>query len=171
MPRRRSVDTMERDQQAADYFRRGLSYRQISEQMGWRSPAAAHQAVRRAARDAAADRLAGPEALATMLERLQDYRRLAWRVATTRHYVLTQAGELAAGPDGKPLVDDAPVLHAIDRLVRIDAEENKLCGHYAPAKARVEVITEDAVDAELARLAAEIAKAGDGAVSADSGAA
>jgi len=150
---------MEKDAQAADLFRRGLTYRQISSQLGWRSPNAAFQAVRRAAKDAATDSLAAAEALQMMLARQQDYRRLVWRVAMAKHYVTTQAGLVALGPDGQPLLDDAPVLNAVDRLVKIDAEEAKLLGLYAPAKSRVEVITEDAVDAELAKLAREIADA------------
>ena len=158
---------MEKDARAADLFRRGLTYRQISEQMGWRSPNAAFEAVRRAAREAGRTSLAAEEALRMMLERQQDYRRHVYRVLAARHYHLTQAGDVATGPDGQPLLDDAPVLNAVDRLVRIDVEEAKLLGLYAPAKTRVEVITEDAVDAELARLAKEIAE-NDHGVSADS---
>jgi len=159
MPARRSLETMEKDAQAADLFRRGLTYRQIAAQLGWRSPNAAFQAVRRAAKDAATDSLAAAEALQLMLARQQDYRRLVWRVAMAKHYVTTQTGVLALGPDGQPLLDDAPVLNAVDRLVKIDAEEAKLLGLYAATKSRVEVITEDAVDAEIARLAGEIAEA------------
>ena len=58
------------------------------------------------------------------------------------------------------------MLNAVDRLVRIDEEEAKLLGLYAPAKSRVEVVTEDVVDAELARLTAELAAADDGAAAA-----
>ena len=159
MPARRSIESMEKDARAADLFRRGLTYRQISEQMGWRSPAAAHQAVRRAARDAAKDPLAQAEALALLLERLQDYRRLMWRVATTKHYVVSlQSGKTAVGPDGQPLVDDAPVMHAVDRLLKCDQEEARLRDLYPAAKSRVEVITEDVVDRELADVARQIAE-------------
>lgn len=160
MPGRRSLATMEKDAQAADLFRRGLTYKQISQQMGWRSPNAAFEAVRRAARDSAKDPLAQAEALALILDRLQDYRRLMWRVATTKHYVVSvQSGKIAHGPDGQPLVDDGPVCHAVDRLLKCDQEEARLRDLYPAAKSRVEVITEDAVDAELARLTEEIGKA------------
>ena len=157
MPRRRSSETMERDARAADLFRRGLSYRQIGAELGV-SGHSAFEAVRRAARDAATDSLAAAEALALMLERQQDYRRAAYRVLTAKHYQVTQAGNMVRGPDGQPLLDDAPVLNALDRLVRIDQEEAKLLGLYAPAKSRVEVITEDVIDAECAQLVQEIAE-------------
>ena len=91
-----------------------------------------------------------------MLDRLQDYRRLAWRVATSKHYTTTQTGRVATGPDGQPVIDDGPVLHALDRLLRFDDHEAKLVGLYAPARSRVEVITEDVIDAECAALAAQV---------------
>jgi hypothetical protein len=156
--RRRSAETMERDARAADLFRRGLSYRQIGAELGV-SGHSAFEAVRRAAMDAARDSLANAEALTLMLERQQDYRRLVWRVATAKHYHVTQTGAMAKGPDGQPLIDDGPVLQAVDRLEKIDDMEAKLRGLYAAARSRVEVITEDAVDAELNRLAREIAEA------------
>ena len=155
--RRRSLEAMEKDSQAADLYRRGLTYRQISTQLGWKSPKSAFEAVRRAARDAGRDSLAAAEALALMLDRLQDYRRLVYRVATAKHYVTTQSGRVVE-LNGQPLLDDAPVLNAVDRLLRTDDTEAKLLGLYAPAKSRVEVITEDAVDAECAKLVQEIAE-------------
>lgn len=156
-PRRRNFAVMERDHQAADLYRRGLSYRQIAAQMQWKSPQSALDAVRRAARDAAEDPLAAEEALALMLERLQDYRRLMYRVATTKHYITTQTGDLARGPDGNPLIDDAPIWHAVDRLMKTEEHEARLRGLYAPTKARVEVITEDVIDREIAALREQLA--------------
>lgn len=160
MPRRRSLEAMEKDARAADYYRRGFSYRQIARELEWASPKSAFDAVRRAAHDAARDSLAKPEALRMMLERQQDYRRIAMRVVATRHYKVTPAGNIAKGPDGQPLLDDDPVMAALDRLHKIDDMEAKLMGLYAPAQSRVQVITEDTVDAEIARLAREIGDAG-----------
>jgi hypothetical protein len=157
MPARRSLATMEKDARAADLFRRGLTYQQIATEIGWASKKSAFEAVRRAARDAATDPLAGAEAHAIILERLQDYRRLVWRVATAKHYVTTQSGRVVLY-DGRPLVDDAPVLHAVDRLLRCDQEEARLRDLYPATKSRVEVITEDVVDAELADIARQIAE-------------
>src|ERR1035441_1291398 len=108
--RRPSVDVMERDAQAADLYRRGLTYRQIAAQMGYKSPQSVGDAIRRAAQSAAGDALASVEALQMMLDRLQDYRRLAWRVASTKHYATMQSGKVATHPEtGAPLLDDGPV--------------------------------------------------------------
>lgn len=156
MPQRPSLAVMERDAQSADLYRRGLSYRQIAKQLGYRSPQSVGDAIRRHARTTAADTLAGPEALQVMLDRLQDYRRLAWRVATSKHYATTASGQVALHPvTGDPLLDDAPVLHALDRLLRFDDHEAKLTGLYAPARKQVEVIGEDVVDAAIKRLELE----------------
>jgi hypothetical protein len=157
MPRRRSAETMEKDAQAYDLFRRGLSYRQIASQVGWKSPRSAVEAVRRGARENAVDPLEAAEARQAFLDRFQDYRRAAQRVLAARHYVATQTGRIVAGPDGQPLVDSDPNMRALDRLLKVDDMELRLRDLYPAAKSRVEVITEDAVDAEMAALARAVA--------------
>lgn len=157
MPRRRSAETMERDHQAYDLFRRGLSYRQIAAQQGYRSHNAAFEAVRRAAREAVSDPLEQAEARQAFLDRFQDYRRAAQRVLTARHYVTTQSGKVVTGPDGGPLLDDDPVLRALDRLVKIDDIEARLRDLYPPAKSKVEVITSDMIESKITELEAQLA--------------
>ena len=158
MPARRTAAAMEKDQQAYDLFRRGLSYRQIAAQLDWKSQKSAFDAVRRAARDNAADPLEQAEARQAFYDRLQDYRRAAQRVMSTRHFHVSQGGKIVLDGDGLPLLDDDPVLRALDRLVKIDDMELRLRDLYPAAKSRVEVITEDVVDAECAKLVAEIAE-------------
>ena len=157
MPRRRSVETIERDQRAYDLFRRGLSYRQIGAELGI-SHQSAFDAVRRAARDNAMDPLEAQAARQVFLDRFQDYRRSAQRVLAARHYVTVQSGKIVTGPDGNPLVDDDLVLRALDRLLKVDDMELRVRDLYPAAKSRVEVITEDTVDAELALLARQVAE-------------
>ena len=55
---------------------------------------------------------------------------------------------------GEPLVDDTPVIQAGLALLRVMERRAKYLGLDAPTKSRVEVITEDVVDAEMAVLAA-----------------
>lgn len=159
MPRRRAAETIERDHRAYDLMRRGLSYRQIGTELGV-SHQSAYDAVRRAARENAADPLEQAEARQAFLDRFQDYRRSAQRVLAGRHYVTTQAGKIVygPGPDPLPLIDDDPVLRALDRLLKIDDTELRLRDLYPPGRSRVEVITEDAVDAELAALTRQVAE-------------
>lgn len=155
MPRRRSVDTMESDARAADLFRQGYSYRKIAAEMGWRSSSTAAEAVRRAAKDAIRDDTANAEAFQLMLDRIQDRRRMAHEAAQMTYYVTSASGKVVLHPDtDEPLIDIMPVFRAIAELRHDDDMEAKLRGLYAPTRARVEVITEEDLDAECARLVA-----------------
>jgi hypothetical protein len=162
VPRRRSrtVAQIERDAQALEHRRRGLTYRQVAAQMGWKNQASAYEAVQRALSDAICE--PADEVRRIELDRLDEYMRHALRVLATPHYMVSQHGEVvmftdaATGVD-KPVMDDEPVLRALDRLLKISAHRDRLLGLAAPTRTRVEVITEDAVDAELKRLAEEIA--------------
>jgi len=156
MPRRPSPDRLERDAKAADLYRAGLTYRQIAPQLGFRSPQSVGDAIRRDALQSVRNRIGDPESLQIILDRLQDYRRIAYRVAAGRHYATTVTGKIVTGPDGTPLLDPTPNLAAVDRLVRIDVEEIKLRGLYAPAQARIEVVTQDMIESEIRRLEAEL---------------
>jgi len=157
MPRRRAAETMEKDAQAYDLYRRGLSYRQICAQIGWKSTRSAVDAVRRGARDSALDPLEAAEARQAFYDRFQDYRRAAQRVLAGRHYVTTQSGRLALGPDGQPLVDSDPNMRALDRLLKVDDMELRLRDLYPAAKSKVEVITDDVLDRELQTLNTQLA--------------
>lgn len=150
---------MEKDARAYDLFRRGLSYRQIAAETGWKSPKSAFEAVRRAARENASDPLEQAEARQAFLDRFQDYRRAAQRQLSAKHLVTTQSGKLVygPGPDGQPLIDGEPNMRALDRLLKIDDMELRLRDLYPATKSRVEVITEDMVDAEMAEIARQIA--------------
>jgi len=76
----------------------------------------------------------------------------AWQVLRKQH-ITVQHGKIVAFEDGTPVLDDAPVLNAIDRLVRIAARRATLTGMDAPT--RIEV--DDARRAEIERLAADLA--------------
>ena len=154
---------MERDQRAYEMFRRGQSYRQIGTELGV-SHQAAFEAVRRAAKENAVDALEAATERQAFLDRIQDYRRAAMEVLETRHYQLTQAGRVAEGPDGLPLIDTTPNMRALDRLQKLDDMELRLKDYYPPARSRVEIVDEDVANAlaeanerEIARLAEEAA--------------
>ena len=157
MARKRSLATRENDARALEFRRRGLSYEQISAQMEWRSPSAAYQSVQRALADPC--REASEEVRQIEAARLDELTRTLMRVLATKHYVVSVAsGVVARHPEtGQPLQDDAPVIHAVAGLVRISERRAKLLGLDAPT--RHEVITMDAVEAEIRKLEAEIGHA------------
>jgi hypothetical protein len=159
MPSRRSLDAMERDAKAADLYRQGQSYRQIAREMGWRSSRSAVEAVHRAARDAMRDKTGDAEAFQLLLERIQDRRRMACEALETPCYVTSASGKVVLHPDtDEPLIDISPVFRALAELRHDDDMEAKLRGLYAPVKTQVRVITEEDLDAEMARLTAENAE-------------
>lgn len=167
MPARRSPEAMEKDYRAYDLFRRGLSYRQIAAELGWKSGKSAFEAVRRGAKEAARDALKDGEAQQAALDRLQDYRRAMQRILAARHYQTTQGGKLITDPDGKPMTDTGPWVSAMAQLRWIEQEDNRLRDLYPALKSRVEIIPEETIDAECARLIQEIAEREASAAAAD----
>lgn len=107
-------------------------------------------------------------AVAIELAKLDALEQAAWTVLRARH-VLAQQGRIVCDDDGKPLEDDAPVLAAIDRILKVADRRAKLKGLDAPVRARVEVT--DAVDADIERLVAELAGLAGGGEGAAAGAA
>jgi hypothetical protein len=162
--RHNSAEQLERDNRALKLRRQGAPYSAIAAEIGWKSASAAHDAVCRALnREPSEDR----EQLRKLeVARLDGLERVAWKVLERFHYVVItsgpHAGDIVYSPpeDGsEPLIDSAPVLGAIDRLLRISRERRALLGLDAPRKAQVTVITEDAVDAAIRQLEQELANA------------
>lgn len=158
MPRRRrTVAQMERDARAVEYRRRGLTYRQIASEMGWKNQASAWEAVQRGLADSILEPAAEVKQLE--LERLDEYQRHVLRVLASSHIVVSQ-GVVVTHPDtGRPVTDHGPVLQAIDRLIKISERRAKLLGLDAPARARIEIIDDEiaaAMQRDLERQLAEI---------------
>ena len=85
-------------------------------------------------------------------ERLDLLWRTAMRILGRTHYVVSN-GRLMTN-DGQPMRDDDPTLRAIGVLLQIEQRRARLNGLDAPKQ--VEVITIDAVEAEIRRLSAEL---------------
>jgi hypothetical protein len=152
----KSLDTAERDGQAARLRTRGLGFDQIATELGFASRGHAHNAVTRAllaTLQEPADELRQLEC-----ERLDDLIRHAQRVLVSRHLQVSASGKVATDPaTGEPLRDWAPVIAAIRELRQLSESRRKLLGLDAPTQARVEVITEDMINAEIVRLEAVVA--------------
>lgn len=148
----RGVAGAERDAEAAHLRAQGMSYREIAEALGYADPSGAYKAVSRAL--AAVPVEAVDELRAVELARLDDLTSRAWVVANKTHPVVAANGRVVLGPDGEPLVDDGPVLHALDRLLKIAERRARLLGLDAAKKyeVRQQVVTLDAIDAAIADL-------------------
>ena len=133
-----------------------MTFDQIADQLGFASSGHAHDAVQRAlvaTQQEPADELRRLES-----ERLDDLTRHLQRVLASRHLHVSASGKVATDPStGEPLRDWGPVIAACAQLRQISESRRKLHGLDAPQQARVEVITEDMITAEIRRLEAVVA--------------
>lgn len=123
----RTVETAERDGQAAKLRAHGASLREIASALGWQTEEGARQAVMRALRAAAVDE-GGAELLALERMRLDDVIRRASEVVAAPGYVTSPRGELVCGPDGQPLPDQAARLAALNTIIRASESVRRLLG-------------------------------------------
>jgi hypothetical protein len=128
----RTIEGTERDAEAARLRATGKSYRQIAAELGC-DVHTAHDAVTRAIATVVAE--PAEAAIHFELDRLDRLHRAAMQVLE-RHHVTVSNGKVIE-LDGQPLLDDGPVLSAIDRLVRISESRRKLLGLDQPAKMNV----------------------------------
>lgn len=170
----RSVKVAQRDADAAALRAKGWTYQRIANELGFASKGKAHEGVARAFRDIPSED--SEEAKRLDLERIDRLIEVAWDVLERLHVSVSdghvvrrqigverdEQGVVTLDGQGQPipvyeeLLDDGPTLNAIDRISRLLERRAKIIGYEAPARSRVEVITEDAVDAEIARLEAKL---------------
>jgi hypothetical protein len=172
----RTVKTVKRDFDAAELRAAGKRLEEIAAMLGFASRGHAHDAVTRALRDTPYDGAEDDKLLDLMrIDRLIEQ---AWDVMHRPHVtvshgkIITRQVGVELGEDGiekldmdlKPIpvyedvIDDAPVLAAIREIRALVKRRAEVIGYDAPLRTRIEVITEDAVDAECERLLAEIAE-------------
>lgn len=113
----------ERDRDAAKLREQGLTYQAIADQLGFCDKGEAHHAVRRvltATVREAGDALRAIEdaRLDAELVRLNEVEAVVWEVLKKKHVTVSNGKVIYLGSD--PLEDDAPVLLAVDRLMKIE---------------------------------------------------
>lgn len=143
-----TLTTAERNAEACRLRTQGWTYRQIAERFGI-DVHTAWDAVRTALRETqqeAADDVRRLELgrLDAELERLNDLDRAARKVLDRHHVTVANNGTIVHH-NNEPLLDDAPVLQAVDRLLRIEEarrkngeSRRKLLGLDAPSRVSVE---------------------------------
>ncbi len=115
----------------------GLTFREISAEIGlslravWKHYQNAMRDIPAGIVEAHAENAAVRKA--EQLRRIDMQREAVVEVMTAKHVTVSQ-GRVVRDDDGEPILDDAPVLAAVDRLVKLDDEEAKLLGLYAEQK-------------------------------------
>jgi hypothetical protein len=151
----RSIDTAERDAECARLRTGGVKLADIASQLGYANAGGVSKAISRAM--LATVQEAGEEAKQLELERLDSYIVMALEVAHRTHYAHSQ-GRVVMMND-EPLIDDGPILAALDRLIKLSERRSKLKGLDAPL--RHEVVSMDATEAAIAQLEAELGRNND----------
>lgn len=141
----RTIETAQRDAQAAALRAEGKTYLQIAEELGV-SKSAAIEACRRAVRDA----VQGPGRQLVDLEvtRLETMYDQVLDILAKDHPVVSH-GRIVTDSTGQPLTDDELKLKAVDRLLRTRESFRKLLGLDAPSRVSVEA---EQLGREIGRL-------------------
>lgn len=130
----RDVDTVARDAEACRLRAQNFTYQQIADQLGFASKGNAYGAVQRALRDTVQE--PAEELRQLELIRLDELSQAARTVMEGTHYVVDR-GQVVEW-NGAPLVDDGPVLAAIDRLLRVQERRARLLGLDSPQRVSID---------------------------------
>lgn len=131
----RGPEDVARDARAAELRGEGLSYKNIAREMGWASKSTAYDAVQRAYRATLTE--PADQARAVELARLEDAHDAALAVLLREHITVSH-GRVVKDDDGNVIIDDAPVLQAIDRIRALSESRRKLLGLDAPSRVSVD---------------------------------
>jgi hypothetical protein len=172
-----SIETAARDFEAAGMRVRGRSLQEIADELGYASRGHVHDGIMRAFAALPSEEAEAAKRLD--LERLDRLIANAWDVMERQHvaysngqvvrrrtgeYEMTDEGFERLDDKGQPIpvyeevLDDGPLLSAIDRIERLIGRRAKIYGYEAPARSRIEVVTPETIEAHIAALEAELAR-------------
>lgn len=154
-PRRDRVLIVQRRARCVELRTQGKDWQAIADELGYSSPAVACKDASRALEQAVLQQNRNVDLMRQEeLQALDALLREAWTVLKREHVTVSHGKVIIDETTGEKLLDDAPVLQAIDRILKIRERRAKLLGLDAPMK--VEAITVDALDRAIAELAAEL---------------
>ena len=172
---RRTVQSAARDMRAAELHGQGWTYQRIADELGFSGRGKATEAVQRAY-----DSIVLPgavEAKKADLERIDRLIEQNWAALERQHVACSngrvvrrfagverdEQGIERLSDDGKEIpvfedvLDDGPIAVHTTVILRLIERRAKAYGYDEPVPSRVEVITTDAVEANIARLESELA--------------
>jgi hypothetical protein len=158
---RRQPTTMEKDAKALALHARGVTYAAIAATPNpnnnnnplYPSREAAYQGVKRAIADIS--RLNAEEAVDEAEERLRLIQiGIIREMEAFNHYVISNGRFMLDPRTGDPVRDSAFYINSYQALLRVEESRRKLRGLDRPAK--VEVLTRDQLDVQLAELAGRL---------------
>jgi DNA-binding transcriptional MerR regulator len=124
---------LQRRERAIRLRNQGVQWSQIATELGYSDKAAACKDVSRALKERREQlALAVDEHREQALAHLDDMAAAVWAVLKARHQTI-QNGKVVRD-NGEPVLDDGPVLSAVDRLLRIEERRARLLGIDAPSQ-------------------------------------
>jgi hypothetical protein len=131
----RDPEVARRDAEACRLRAQNLSYADIAAELGI-SKTAAYEGVQRVLAETV--REPADELRQLELMRLDELAQKTREVMNATHYVVSQGKVVRLTRAGAPLEDDAPVLAAVDRLLRIQERRARLLGLDMPQRISIE---------------------------------
>ena len=129
----------------------------IAAQLGYSSVAAVSVDLKRAMDRRSEELREQADALIALEdEKLDVLERGMWAIFHRRHILVSQ-GQVMRDGEGNPLLDDDPATRAAAALLRAFDRRAKLHGLDAPTRVNAKVEVQDELDADIERLAAELA--------------
>lgn len=111
----------------------GRTYRQIADDLGYKTPAAVHTDVTRALEANSKELAERADVLREIeLERLDAMLREANAIMASRHPLIDRGAQVLV--DGQPVWDDRPRLMAMEKILRIEESRRRLLGLDAPTQ-------------------------------------
>jgi hypothetical protein len=161
MPRRRTLAAMDRDAAALALYCQGKTYRQISQELGWKSVKSSYEGVKRALADRQRDKLEQVDHFAAAVERIQTALQRCQEIIDGRHFLAAPGGKLVMDPrTGEPCLDSAPKQRAITEMRHLNDQLIMLMDLKPATKQRVEIVPQSVVDKEIEQLSKEMADGG-----------
>ena len=156
------LETRHREAEAVRLRAANMSYDEIARQLGWSNDSAARKAVQRALARHEEDNIDELRKVENAkLDLLEEY---LWRILETTYYahdrgrIVHDIELVENGTEVVPTLvkieDPGPHISAIRELRQVSARRAALMGLDAPMRRIVDVITDDAVEAEIRRLEA-----------------
>lgn len=172
--RRRTLEQMDKDARALALYCQGMNYTEIAREIGWKTRAVALQAVRRAIADRQKDAFGQADEFTAAVTRIQAGIRRCQEIIDTPHFLATPGGKIATVWDVEleqdvPVLDDGPKQRAITEMRHLNDQLITLMDLKPASKQRVEVVTQDVVNDEIARLAKEVGELANARETAGSG--
>jgi hypothetical protein len=172
----RTAASARRDHKAAELHGQGWTYARIAAELGFASKGKAHEAVMRAYAEIPTEEAS--QARQADLDRIDRLIEQAWEVMLTPHLTVNNGkvirqfvgletdedGIERLDMDGKPIpvfadvLDDGPRLAAVNTIKGLLERRARIFGYDAPAKSRVEVITADMIESQIADLESQLAR-------------